>query len=283
MHRILIPVLAVATISLGARTSAISPAPAEITRKVFISVTDSKGTPVTDLAATDVTVKENGKPYPVASLEPAKALMQIAFVIDDGGTGAFQSGLADFLTKSFGKGQFRISALLPDPTTILDFSEQAEGMKVSLGRLAARARQKASPDHLMTAISEAAKALQSRKAERPVIVVMTLTAGQPEQMDPKAVLSAVRSSGASLNVLHGTGADLGEVLIDGPKQTGGRIEEANTGAAIPQAAAKLADILLNQYVLTYKLPDGVKMSDKLSVETSRKGITLTAPTRIPDK
>jgi hypothetical protein len=36
-------------------------------------------------------------------------------------------------------------------------------------------------------------------------------------------------------------------------------------------------------VLTYTLPDGVKMSDRLSVATSRKGIKLTSPSRISDK
>jgi hypothetical protein len=47
--------------------------------------------------------------------------------------------------------------------------------------------------------------------------------------------------------------------------------------------AKIADALLKQYVLTYTLPDGVKPNDKLSLTTSRKGITLLAPSRIPDK
>ena len=93
----------------------------------------------------------------------------------------------------------------------------------------------------------------------------------------------MRSSGASLNTLHATGADLGEVLLDGAKQTGGRLEEAGAATSFSPAAAKLADILLHQYVVSYALPDGVKMSDKVAIETSRKDIKLIAPTRIPDK
>jgi len=36
-------------------------------------------------------------------------------------------------------------------------------------------------------------------------------------------------------------------------------------------------------VLTYTIPDGVKLSDRLSLTTSRKDVKLLAPTRLPDK
>jgi hypothetical protein len=35
--------------------------------------------------------------------------------------------------------------------------------------------------------------------------------------------------------------------------------------------------------LTYTLPDGVKPSDRLSVSTIRKGVSLFVPSRIQDK
>ena len=61
------------------------------------------------------------------------------------------------------------------------------------------------------------------------------------------------------------------------------IQQAATGAAFAAAAVKVADALQYQYLLTYTLPDGVKMSERLSVATSRKGVTLTSPSRIWDK
>ena len=42
----------------------------------------------------------------------------------------------------------------------------------------------------------------------------------------------------------------------------------------------MADTLQRQYLLTYTLPDGVNANERLSVTTSRKGITLTSPSRI---
>ena len=43
------------------------------------------------------------------------------------------------------------------------------------------------------------------------------------------------------------------------------------------------EVLKRQYVIEYTLPDGVKPSDRLSVTVKRKGVTLRAPTRVPDK
>lgn len=285
MPRTIITLSVLATVTLGARVATVDPARAgaETTRKIYLSVADSKGVPVTDLTAADVTVKEGGKAYPVTSLQPATAPMQVALIVDDRGSGAFQNAVAQFLQKSFGKGQFAITTLSPEVVRLVDFTDNADALRDGLVKLGQRARVAFDGDQLLGAIMESANALQQRKAERPIIVVMTTAGGQPGSVDPKRVLTVLRSSGASLNIVFGTGSDLGEVLLDGPKQSGGRSEEAGTGAAIAPAAARLADALLRQYVLTYTLPDGVKMSDKVAIETSRKGVTLTAPTRLPDK
>jgi hypothetical protein len=47
------------------------------------------------------------------------------------------------------------------------------------------------------------------------------------------------------------------------------------------ALERVADELLNQYALTCALPPGVKATDKLSVSTTRKGLKLQAPARLP--
>jgi hypothetical protein len=284
-HSILVSVLLTAsalTLASGAAAT-VDTVPAEVTRKVYISATDSKGAPVTDLTAADITVKEGGKERPVASLEPAAAPMQVAILVDDAGTGAFQNAVAQFIQKTFGRGQFSISLLSPQAAKIVDFSEDADALKNALGRLGARGRLQPDGDQLPEAIADSAKALGLRKAERPVILALTIAGGQLHSVQPENVLTTLRLSGASLNVVFITGADLGQVMGDGPKQSGGRIEQAGTGSAIAPAALKIADALQHQYLLTYTLPDGVKMSDRLNVTTSRRGITLTSPSRIAEK
>ena len=228
MNRSILVLLAAATMTLTSRAMATvdtASARAEVARKVYISATDAKGAPVTDLTAADITVKEGGKEQPVASLEPAVAPMQVAILVDDAGTGAFQSAVAQFLQKSLGHGQFSISLLSPQAAKIVDFTEDVAALKNALGRLGARGRLQPDGDQMLEAIADSAKTLQQRKAERPVILAMTAAGGQPHSIEPQNVLTALRLSGATLNVLFVTGADLGMVMGDGPK-----LSVAGTGA-----------------------------------------------------
>ena len=283
MKRLVIIWVAASALALATRatvTGKHSTPGAETTRKVYISAVDSSRTPVTDLKASDIIVKENGKERPVASLEPASAPMHVAILVDDAGTGAFQSGVAQFLQKTLGRGRFSITLLNPQATTIVDFTDDVAALKTALGRLGQRGRLQPDGDQMLDAIVQASKALQQQKAERPVILSLTLTGGQAQSVQPDDVLTTLRSSGALLNVVFLTGADVGMVMGDGPKQSGGRIEQVGGGEAIGPAMLRIADSLEHQYQLTYTLPDGVRPSDRLSVATSRKGITLTAPTRI---
>jgi hypothetical protein len=254
-----------------------------VTRQVYISAVDSSGAPVTDLTAADIAVKEGGKERQVASLQPAVAPMQVAILVEDGGLGSFQSGVAQFLQRSFGRGQFSITLLTPQASLVVDFTDDVAALKSAIGRLGLRGRVQTDGDQMIDAIARAAKALQQRKAERPIILALTVAGGQPESVDPRDVLNTLRSSGAGLNVVFVTGAELGMVLGDGPGQSGGLLDQASTGPAIAPALIKVADRLLRQYLLTYTLPDGVNPADRLSVSTSRTGVTLTAPSRVAAK
>ncbi len=282
MNRLIVVLLAALPMTLTTGVGAAT-APAEVTRKVYISATDSKGAPITDLTAAEITVKEGGKERTVAGLVPATAPVHVAILVEDNGTGAFQFAVSQFLQKVHGRGQFSISVLTPQALRLVDFTDDVEGLKGALGKLGQRGRAESDGDQLPEAISDAAKELQLRKAERPIVLALTIAGGILHSVEPNNVLKTVRSSGAALNLVYVSGANLGQVLGDGPKESGGRIEEAGTGQAIAPAVSRIADSVLNQYLLTYTLPDGVKLSDRLSVTTSRKGIKLTAPSRITDK
>ena len=43
----------------------------------------------------------------------------------------------------------------------------------------------------------------------------------------------------------------------------------------------MAHELLNQYAISYMLPDGARPGDKMSLSSKRKGVKLLAPSRIP--
>ena len=287
-HRWILLLVASAITLNGRATSAVkSPPVADVTRQIYISATDGSGASVTDLTAADISIKEGGKDRPVESLKPATGSMHVAILVDDGGSGAFQAAIAEFLNRTAARGQFSITLLNPQPSMLVDFTNEPSALRDALGRLGKRGRlappqiaRQADGDQMLDAIDGAAKALQQRKAERAVVVALTLVGGTPDSIEPNNVLDSLRASGAMLNVVYLAGADLGMVMGDGPRLSGGRIEQAGNGNGIIPATIRIAESLQSQYVVTYLIPDGTSLSDRIAVSTSRKGIKLTAPTRI---
>ena len=254
----------------------------DVLRTVYFSVVDGKGAPVTDFTAADLTVKEGGKNYPVAAVEPATAPLWVSILVDDAGSGAFAPAVSQFIQATFGHAQYAISVLSPQPIKVTDFTGDADALRAALGRMGQRGKINTDTEQIITAVSDAAKDLQKRKGRR-AIVVLSATGEKAQSDQGDEALNALKSSGASLNVLYITGLDLGKVLGDGPKQSGGMIQQTSGNVSLGPVLAKFADTLMHQYVLTYNIPDGVRLNEKLSLSTSRKGVTLLAPARLPDK
>jgi hypothetical protein len=73
------------------------------------------------------------------------------------------------------------------------------------------------------------------------------------------------------------------VLGDGSKQSGGRRIEVTATVAVPKALQQIAGDLSAQYAIQYTVPDGVKLDRRLNVNLKRGGLTLRAPSLIPDR
>jgi len=256
---------------------------ADVVRTVYFSAVDAKGAPVTDLTPADLTVKEGGKERTISAVKQATKPMQVSILVDDGGTGGFQAGVSQFFQATFAQAEFAMWVLSPQAIKVMDFTHNADDLRTALGRIGQRGKIPNDGEQIIAGVGEAAKELQQRKAPRPVIIALTVTGEKAlsELGDP--ALNALKSSGASLSVVHLTGIDLGKVLGDGPKQSGGTIEQVNGSVAIGPVLAKVASNLLHQYELTYTIPDGVKLNEKFSLSTSRKDVKLLAPTKLPDK
>jgi hypothetical protein len=283
-HRSIVLLVASSIALTGGAASAVRPSPAaDVTRQIYISAIDGSGAPVTDLTAADISIKEGGKDRAVESLKPATGPIHVAVLVDDAGSGAFQAAVAQFIDRTLARAQFSITLLNPQASMLVDFTNEPSALREAVGRLGKRGRLQPDGDQMLDAIDRAAKALRQRKAERSVVLAMTLTGGKPESIEPINVLDSVRASGTMLNVVHLLGADLGMVLGDGPRQSGGRLEQAGNGSGIIPAAIKIAESLQTQYLVTYTIPDGTGLSDRIAVSTSRKGVKLTAPTRITAK
>ena len=255
----------------------------DVLRTVHFTAVDAKGAHVTDLTAADLTVKEGGKERPVAAVQPATAPVDVFLLVDDGGLGGFRTAVAQFLQTMFGHGQFAISVLNPQPIKATDFTADAGVLRAALDRMAPRGRIQPDNEQIVEAVADAANELQKRKTARRSIVVLTVVGEKTSSDLADAALNALKSSGASLSVVYVTGFELAKVLGDGPRQSGGLILQVSGSAPVGPMIAKIADHLLHQYVLTYNVPDGVKPNERFSLSTSRKGVTLLAPSRLPDK
>ena len=256
---------------------------ADVVRTVYFSARDANGAAVTDLTAADLAVKEGGKDCAIRAVEPASAPIQVMVLVDDAGTGAFQGAIAQFLQTLLGHGQFAIRALNPQPSRLTDFTADPSALRTALNGIGARGKVTSIGEQIIEAVAEAARELQQRKAPRPVIVVATLVGEQVQSDQGDPALRALKNSAASLSVVHLTGIQLGQVLGDGPKRSGGLMQQISAGVVPGSVLATVADTLLHQYALTYTLPDGVKPNERLALTTTRKGVTLVAPSRLPDK
>jgi len=271
---------AVTLTSLAAKTG---PAGADVFRTVYFSAVDEKGVYVTDLTAAELAVKEGGKDRAIDAVKPATAPMQVSLLVDDGGTGGFQAAVGQFIQATFGRAEFAIRVLQPQAIKVQDFTKNGDDLRAALGRMGQRGRVVPDNEQIIAGVFDAAKELRQREARRPSIIVLTITGEKALADTADETLNALKASGASLSVVYLTGVELGKVLGDGPKQSGGTIEQVTGNVVQGPTLMKVANNLLNQYVLTYTVPDGVKLNEKFSLSTSRKGVKLLAPTKLPDK
>jgi hypothetical protein len=257
-------------------------AAAETTRTVYMSAVDAKGELVSDLTAADLVVKENGQVRQVTGLVPATEQAHIALIVDDGGEGTMQSPVAELLTAA-PTTPVSIQMMNPQALLLNDFTTDHDALQKSILRLVQRGRAQADLSLLSDAVALTARDLQKRKLSRPVIVVMTSGGESSSPEVSRGILSDLRESGAALHVIHVVNLQLGQVMVEGPVQSGGSSEVGTSTRAFADAGKAIVRTLSHQYKLTYTLPDGVKPSDRLQVTTTRKDVKVVAPTRISTK
>ena len=274
-------------------------------RTVYVTVTDRKNVPVTDVDVSEFEVKADGKRAEIVSAAPATTPLRIALIVSDAGTGGFQAAAASLMQKLLGRAEFSLISLIVQPETITGYTGDAAALRDAVKRVGIRGRQVGA--QLMETIRDTTKNVR-REGTRPVIIVMRVGAETSSTLSADEVRDDLRKSGAILYVVSTMSAErrpassarpgisteqaqmqddemtsgmlsLGQVLGDGARDSGGRHTQVVSTTLIP-ALEGIAEELVQQYALTYKLPDGAKAGDKLQVTTKRKNVTLRAATKI---
>jgi VWFA-related protein len=273
-------------------------------RTVYVTVTDKVGSSVPDLQPSDFVVKIGGKVREVVSVEPATAPLRIAVIVDDNGSGFFRYGVGRFIEKLHGNAEFSISEVAGQTQKIVDYTSDGRELTEAIARIGQRPAN-SDGGQLLEGVSETARdfATKGGRGRRGIILALTVGGEEHSTLPADHVLDELRKSGAALHVVQvsssamrstvaiqkpsallGENMNLSEVLGEGPKQSGGTRDEIVAAAGLVSGLQQLASSLLrNQYAVTYSQRQGEKTSDKISVAVKVPGVTVLAPTRIPDK
>lgn len=270
------------------------------TRRLYVTALDAAGIPVEGLVPDDFNVKEGGKVRNVVRVEPAVAKMQIAIIVDDNGSGLFRVAVARFIEPLLNRAEFSISTVTGQTLKLLDYTTDPAELSSTIQRLGVRPATNGG-NQLLDGITGAARELTKRKAGRPIILALTVGGDDVTPMLPEDAFDVLRRSGAQLYVVSvissalrrtttpatpgdmlDEGHALQAVLGDGPKRSGGNLEEISALAGVDTGLERLARQLKGQYLIEYSL-EGAKPSDRVSITLSRKDATLRAPTHVPNK
>jgi VWFA-related protein len=277
-----------------------------LARDVYATAVDGKGTPVRDLAPSEVSVKVDGASREVFAIAPATAPMHLALLIDDTGPGLqdIREGAAAFVRSLRDKAEIALVSTGGRNTLLVDFTSRVDLLISGINRLTTRTT---SGGYLLDGIQETSRVLEERAALRPVVVVVALEGTEYSTVSTERVLEALRRSGAVLHVLSIGKPSLktmtpfsqrptqsihenldetisrGTVLAEGPRRTGGRLEQVVEFTGIPARLLEISEELSNQVVITYARPVSAKPVRKIDVSVKRRGVKLRAPTQLPDR
>ena len=287
--------LAAATLLVPVADSPAAGALAATERTVYVTVTDNKGAPVPDLTAADLVVKEGGKEREITKAAPASAKMRLTLAVEERliADTSIRQAIFEFLKRMSDYADIRMITIGLRNHTVADYTGSLDVLvgainKFTLNpdegfqRRGRRARDRAITTRIRKSSGRCSSSWRSR-ADRPASIraPCSTSCGRAAPLMYSATLAWGSDGGPVGTLTDQSGRE--QVLGDGPKQTGGRRIEVPSTGAFPKTMQQFADELRAQYAVTYVLPDGVKPDKRFGISSKRKGITLRAPSAIPDR
>ena len=256
--------LAVLCIALPSRPIATLGAAQEVHQRLLVTVTDAAGTPVSGLTAEDFTVRVEGDPLEIVSVDPAPPAVQVVAVFE--GLAVTQRQLSSALSVFIGS---------LDDDSIVDM-QSVEG-------------------ELDAAIIEAIDDLHARAAARPVILML----GQASEIAPSNLQSSQvrgRRRAADLSgrleqlaeflAMHGIqfyGVSVTDVPLTNFARlaagSGGRFQVVAASDEFSDALARIGRELRLQYLVSIRAADAGGGVPRVTV--ARPGVTVRATAYAP--
>lgn len=259
-------------------------------RSVVVTVLDRSGSPVRDLSADALVIREDGVAREIVSITPAPPPTEIALLVDDSQAAMplvrdlreALNGFADAVADMAPAPAVRVATIGDRPTVVVDFNPSFSAVSRGIDRISPRPGSGAT---LMEAIVETTRDLRARKAQRPVVVAFVVEAG-PEfgTLRRDHVADALREAGAALWTVvltsaRGSGGSDADrerdmVIGDVTRESGGLNRTVLAGQQLPAAFERLAATLGSGYEVTYGRPERLIPPSRIEIQARDEALTV---------
>ena len=259
-------------------------------RSLFVSVLDEQGAPVSNLAAAEFVVEEDGVEREVLRVEPARQPMQVAVLVDTSASAAFairdiRNGLERLVPVLAERNDVALVSFGGAPRVLVESTRRLDRLREGIGRIFSFSDSAA---YLLDALMETARGFERRGSARPVIVVVATEGLDYSRYGARRLQNSLEESAVATHVivlverantalranrfaLPG-GVDLYQrdrALAELPEATGGQRYDLLLSTALPDTMGALAELLANQYHLVYSRPASLVPPEAISVRMRR--------------
>jgi len=268
-------------------------------RKIYTSLVDKKGAPVTSVTPADLVVREDGVAREILSVAPATDPMRIALLVDNSQAASrsiqfLREALNGFAKRMTAAGHAIAFITLADrPTLQVDATTDFTRLKSrGIDRLFA---QPGSGMYLLEALIDTSKGFIKNETPRPVIVAVLTEGTEFSNSSADNVIKNIKDSGAQFYALvltegerasdHDDEVRQRNIVLDrGTSENGGTRDIVISNLSIKDRLDTLASELLGQVAVTYASPDRLIPAEKITVSATKDDLTARGvPVRLAAK
>jgi hypothetical protein len=283
----------------GASLLASAQAGTAVERTVYFTARHENGTYAADLTAADLTVREGGSVREILRVGRSGARLKICLAIDDGLSPdvVIRQAAMRFVEGLQGSADIALYLVGNGNAKLVDYTADSRPLLKAINNLPRRAQGGGNLVQSLYDLAGSQRSLEGRRA----IVVLATEVPQRVTVTANGVLDQLRDHGTTLYAATLVGPagtaptptpemahletieeiERDRALNDGTRQSGGLRLSSMRMDDFPAALDRIRGELLNQYELIYVMPAGSKSDGRLSLTTSRKGVTVRAPTHLP--
>jgi hypothetical protein len=264
---------------------------AQTQKSLIVTVLDSSGAPVKDVAAGDLTVLEDGATREVVSVAPATDPMTVAILVDNtkpsigknAPTQELRAALNGFVKTIQGanpQSQIGLWEFAGAGVMIQKPTAKTEDLTKRINRMFPG---QVPGGVMLEALVDASRELSKKGiGPRRIILGVSFDSAETSAIETREVANAMHKAGVSFWAVTSVGsgaASTREVILDRITAASGGLRLSGvTAISLETQVKSIADALTSQYIVTYARPAGAPDSVTSIQAAAKKGHrVLTAP------